>query len=364
MTISLCMIVRDEALTLERCLRAVEPLVDEITIVDTGSTDQTKSIARAFTDKVYDFTWTDDFSAARNAAFAYATGDYLLWLDADDVLEEPEEGAFSTLRHRLDSERPDVVMLPYHTAFDAAGRVTFSFDRERIVKNHAGLSWVGPVHEVIVPRGKILRETLAVCHRKEKPPEPGRNLRILENLLHRGETLEPRQHYYYARELAAAGRWEEAISAFRSFLERDEGWSEDKIDACRQLSGCYLALNQPDEALSALFRSFQYDRPRGEVCCDVGEWFLRRELYPLAVYWYRQALAAPRPQGGGFVWPDAYGYIPAIQLCVCCCHMEDYPAARRWNELAGRFKPEDAAVEHNRAFLLTRLEKLPPTNAT
>ena len=67
-TISLCMIVKNEERVLKRCLDSVRDLVDEIIIVDTGSTDATKRIAAGYTDKIYDFTWNDDFSAARNFA--------------------------------------------------------------------------------------------------------------------------------------------------------------------------------------------------------------------------------------------------------------------------------------------------------
>lgn len=68
-TISLCMIVKNEERVLKRCLDSVRDLVDEIIIVDTGSTDATKRIAAGYTDKIYDLTWNDDFSAARNLHF-------------------------------------------------------------------------------------------------------------------------------------------------------------------------------------------------------------------------------------------------------------------------------------------------------
>lgn len=87
-TISLCMIVKNEEDVLERCLRSAEGVADEIIIADTGSTDQTKEIARRCGAKVYDFVWKDDFAAARNFAFSKATCDYLFWLDADDVVPE------------------------------------------------------------------------------------------------------------------------------------------------------------------------------------------------------------------------------------------------------------------------------------
>jgi Glycosyltransferases involved in cell wall biogenesis len=72
-TISLCMIVKNEEAVLRRCLDSVKETVDEIIIVDTGSVDKTKEIAAEYTPKVYDFVWIDDFSAARNEAFSKAT---------------------------------------------------------------------------------------------------------------------------------------------------------------------------------------------------------------------------------------------------------------------------------------------------
>ena len=86
-TISLCIIVKNEENTIARCLESVKGLCDEIIIVDTGSTDLTKQIVEKYTDRIVDFTWIDDFAAARNFAFSQATMDYILWLDADDILE-------------------------------------------------------------------------------------------------------------------------------------------------------------------------------------------------------------------------------------------------------------------------------------
>lgn len=85
-TLSLCMIVKNEEDVLARCLESARAAADEIIIVDTGSSDQTRRIARQFTEKVYDFEWIDDFAAARNFSFSKATMDYCLWLDADDIL--------------------------------------------------------------------------------------------------------------------------------------------------------------------------------------------------------------------------------------------------------------------------------------
>jgi len=85
-TLSLCMIVKNEQTVLVECLKSVRDVVDEMIIVDTGSTDKTIDIARAFGAKVFEFPWTDDFSAARNQSLAQATGNWILVLDADEVI--------------------------------------------------------------------------------------------------------------------------------------------------------------------------------------------------------------------------------------------------------------------------------------
>src|SRR5690554_5754125 len=122
-TVSLCMIVKNEEDVLERCLNSVKGLMDEIIIVDTGSTDKTKEIARKFTDKIYDFEWIDDFSAARNYAFQQATKEYIFWMDADDVMVEQEK--FKRLKEEL-SSKVDAVSMLYHIAFDEYNNPTFS----------------------------------------------------------------------------------------------------------------------------------------------------------------------------------------------------------------------------------------------
>lgn len=86
--ISLCMVVKDEEKLLERCLKSVKLYVDEIIIVDTGSTDNTVEIAKKYTDNVYFFKWINDFSKARNFAQSFATGEWIIYLDADEYVEE------------------------------------------------------------------------------------------------------------------------------------------------------------------------------------------------------------------------------------------------------------------------------------
>lgn len=84
--LSLCMIVRDSARTLPACLESIARWVDELVVVDTGSLDDTRSIASKYSARVFDFPWCDDFSAARNESLCHATGEWLFWMDSDDTI--------------------------------------------------------------------------------------------------------------------------------------------------------------------------------------------------------------------------------------------------------------------------------------
>src|SRR5580693_253427 len=100
MRLSLCMIVRDEQEMLPRCLAAVAGVVDELVIVDTGSTDETVEIARSFGAHVIHHEWTGSFAQARNVSFDAATGDWLIYLDADEVLVGEDAATLRSLTGR------------------------------------------------------------------------------------------------------------------------------------------------------------------------------------------------------------------------------------------------------------------------
>ena len=162
-TISLCMIVRNEENVIARCLDSVRDIVDEIIIVDTGSTDRTKEIVTHYTDKIYDFVWIDDFAAARNYAFTLGTKEYLLWLDADDVILDEDRKKFIELKRNLDPS-VDVVNMRYLLTFDAAGNPTFSLRRNRLVKRTKEYGWKGAVHEYLEVGGKIINSDIGIAH--------------------------------------------------------------------------------------------------------------------------------------------------------------------------------------------------------
>lgn len=349
-SLSLCMIVKNEEDVLGRCLNCMRDLADEIVIVDTGSTDRTKDIAAEFTQLVYDFPWCEDFSAARNFAFSKAGMDYTMWLDADDVMDEKNRMLLRQLKDELDPET-DMVMMKYDVAFDSEGNTTLSYYRERLFKTARCYRWIGAIHEVIPQSGLVIYRDIRIRHEKLHPTEAGRNLRIFENMIANKENLDPRQRYYYGRELMYNEHIPKAIQVFEAFLQEGEGWLENNINACKDLARCYELSGEPEMALKSLFLSFLYDSPRAELCCDIGRILMKRFQYQSAVYWYETAASREmNSENGAFCLSDCYGYIPYIQLCVCYDRLGQREKAIEYNEKAGSLKPTDISYLYNKAY--------------
>ena len=110
-TVSLCMIVKNEEENLGKCLKSLQGIVDEMIVVDTGSEDRTVDIAKEFGAKVYDFKWTGDFSEARNYSFSLATCDYIYSADADEELDEDNRQRFIRLKKDIEELDIDIVHL-------------------------------------------------------------------------------------------------------------------------------------------------------------------------------------------------------------------------------------------------------------
>lgn len=348
--LSLCMIVKNEEECLAQCLESVRGVVDEIVILDTGSTDGTREIARRYTDRVYDYGWEDDFSKARNASFSLASKPFILWLDADDVIDPDDAEKLAALKETLDEE-VDAVMMPYHYAFSPDGTLSLVFDRERIVRRAAGFVFSGAVHEAMAVSGHVIRRNIAVRHTGRHGGESNRrNLAIYETFMARGGKMTARDLYYYARELQDAGEHARAAQTFGAFLGQG-GWTENRVDAHVRRGECLMAMGMRQEAKASFFAAAAEGVPRAETLCALGAFYLEEGALEAAALWYRAAMMCPmKPDSGAFVSPDAYGYIPLMQLCVIYDRMGDTPLAAKMNEQALLLRPDDAAALANRAY--------------
>ena len=349
-SISLCMIVKDEEDTIARCLDSVKDIVDEINIVDTGSTDQTKEVLKRYTNRIYDFEWVQDFAKARNYAFQQATKDFILWLDADDVFLPEDQEKLIELKGSLDLAT-DSVTMDYNLSTDQHGNVVTRLKRNRLVKRTNQFQWIGAVHEYLEVSGSIFHSEVAVTHHSVRH-DTHRNLLIYEQQLANHIEFTPRDLFYFANELKDHQMYLRSIEFYERFLLTERGWIEDNISACGRLADCFFELGDYKKELESNLRSFQYDHPRPEFCCRLGFYFLKKKELHAAVFWYKLATEIKlSSQNLGLQSPQFSTWLPNLQLCVCYDQLGQHKIAYEHNEKARQYRPDDPRILQNKKYL-------------
>ncbi len=290
-TVSVCMIVKNEEKVLARCLSTLRGLADEIIIVDTGSTDATKQIAAEYTDKIYDFTWIHDFSAARNFSFSKATMDYIYAADADEVIDEENRQRFLLLKQKL---LPEIEIVQMKYANQLAFNTTYNFDEEyrpKLYKRIRSFRWVEPVHENILLSPVIHDSDIVILHMPISN-HAGRDFDVFCRVIKKEGMLSPKLYAMYARELFIAGEdkdFLEAYDYFKSFAEQD-GCSERerKIYECILARCARLRRNIP-EFMKYSLHNIADSKGSAEVCYELGEYFIELNDYREAAIWYYNA---------------------------------------------------------------------------
>jgi len=293
--LSVCMIVKNEEEALPKCLDQVKGLPDELIIVDTGSTDKTVEIAKSYGASVYHFEWIDDFSAARNVSLKYATGDWIIWLDADDVLPPDQHARIKKLM-----ESP--IDHAFYFTLENVGGDTSTCYQLRMFPNVEGITFEMPVHEQVTPSLRRLGVTKhlfvdvkvihtgytseeVIAQKKQKylkilerwvegHPEDylsrahialiyhtsGRAddaIREYENVIYESPCADESQ-YMYLNSMVFLGRsymqksqYDRAIELFEQVLESEPNHNL----AHASLGECYTYLHQPDNAIHHLERA-------------------------------------------------------------------------------------------------------------
>jgi len=343
------MIVKNEKDTLDRCLQSICDVVDEIIIVDTGSTDQTKEVASKWTPHVFDFTWIHDFSAARNFSFTKATMDYIMWLDADDVLL-PENSDKLTHLKQFMSPDLDAVSMQYHCDFDSQGNVTLNIRRNRLVKRAKNYLWKGAVHEDLeIKDGTFYDSDIVITHNKNYgTSDPNRNLKIYENLMIQGKKFTVRDMLHYAMELHQHKVYQKAIEFYLKFMNMKEISAEDRIYGCSKLADCYYYLGDREKEREFIFKSMEYDTPRPEFCCRLGYYFIEKSQFSQAAFWYKIAIEAPEPSDLWAIQNNiSHTWLPQMQLGLCYYQMGEYEQSYHHNKIALSYRPDDQNIMNN-----------------
>ncbi len=347
--ISLCLIVKNEEPVLAGCLACAEKFADEIIVVDTGSDDGTRRVAERFTDKVFDFKWIDDFSAARNFSFSKAEKEYVMWLDADDLVSDENIDKINELKNKLASDPIDTVMCKYVTARADDGSPAFSFYRERILRRAVKPEWIGFVHECIVPKGRVVYSDIEIDHAKIRPGDQWRNLRIYQKKLSEGVTLDSRNKLYYGRELKDNRLYREAINVLTDCLS--DCPPTTGVEAAEALSDCYAAVGEKDNAVEALCAAFRFGAPRAETICKLGALFSGRDDRQ-AAFWYQCALNCEGGAAGVFREPDCMDFIPYVELSCCYYRLGERDRAKKYHALAKTIHPDHPVIINNEKYFI------------
>lgn len=154
-TLSLCMIVKDEENEIRKCLDSVINIVDEIIIVDTGSTDNTIEICKEYTSNIFEYVWNDDFSQARNFSINKASSDWILWLDADEELVVHNKKEFLKLFRAKSASIYSVKMLHFNDTDQDDYKEHYISYHHRVFRNHLGFMFEGKIHEHLNAKDKI-----------------------------------------------------------------------------------------------------------------------------------------------------------------------------------------------------------------
>jgi tetratricopeptide (TPR) repeat protein len=222
------MIVRDEAHYLPDCLASAADLVDEIIVVDTGSTDATPELARRAGARVCSFAWNDDFSTARNESLRHATGEWIFWLDADDRIDEPNRHKLRELFARLGDDHVAYIMA--YLALREMGQDKNSVAHHaKLFRNDPRIRWRYRVHEQILPAieeagGRAVSTDIVIHHLGYQDPETvrhklARNLRLLklEDADHPGDSL---TQFNLGRTVMRLGQLETSLPHLRQAIDK------------------------------------------------------------------------------------------------------------------------------------------------
>ena len=325
-TLSVTIIAKNEQVNLTRLLPALN-FADEVVVVDTGSTDNTVEISRRHGAKVYNFSWCDDFSAARNFAISKATCDYVMWLDCDDDFDIRMQKSITEWKQIPIENCADT----YFVKYVVSRKPKFWFFRERILRNDARCRFKGFIHEAITPFGQTRTLDGEISH-LGSGDHSRRNLDIYNNAIVSGKRFSSRDRYYYARTLHDNGLYAEALRLFLRCVSDKMLYQFDRVESCCYCGRLLCAAGKYVAAKRVMMRSISILPPNPEVCCIVGDIYTQLNDLYRAHNWY--LLATQTEFYGGFVKDFYKTYYPYLRLSDCYVAFGDNKAAQFYRQKA------------------------------
>lgn len=325
-TISLCMIVKNEEKNLKRCLDSVSKLMDEIIIVDTGSTDNTKTIAAMYTDKIYDFEWCDDFSKARNFAFSKATKDYIYAPDADEYIDDTNQKKFEILKQAMLPEI-DIVQMYYVSPDKYNTVINFKKElRPKLFKRLREFVWENAIHETVRLDPIIFDSEVEIEHLPHGNHSK-RDFGIFEKVYKEDGKLSEKIYKMYAKELYKCGDIEDLKKAKECFLEHYENNAD--MEAAAVLAKAYRLEKDIPHFFAFCLKAVATEGC-AEICYELGQYYFDIEDYKEASLWFYNAAYETSAVLDIFV----QGSDTFEKISICYEKQEDMETAAEYKKLA------------------------------
>ncbi|GEM_PF-4004165 len=334
-TLSACLVIKNEAATLRRCLESVRDIVDEIVVgIDDTTTDDSEAIARDVADTVYLFTWKDDFSAARNECIHRAHSEYYLSLDGHEFI--PEEWvdvisgmkvyprkALAAVKNRLTAEAIEEVRIQlYNQPFTGWVPAVF-FSVPRIL--HSSIRFHNATHNVAHsadPEKRLSFQDIIVIHdapeenrRHRKAQRKAMDIRNLRKATRRRRT-DSRSWFYLGNTYFGQGMFEESVGAYRQYiklLDMHSIYHEEYYEVSLMLSGALIELNKYDEARFVLEKVAVRSWYRREALIALGDIAAHAHEQAKAVHFYTMAATTPIAVSPMFQNGPAVTWLPWIK---------------------------------------------------
>ena len=353
-TIALACIMKNEEKNIPILLKSIEGCFDEIHITDTGSTDNSVDVAKSLGATVHHFDWVNDFSAARNASLLPVKTDYIMWMDLDDSMQDPQ--AFIAWRDSV-METVDYWLATYHYASNAEGVPVCSFTRERVFKNNGNFSFKYFVHEGLIPHEGTspklgFVQTWAVKHRRTQEDlakDKGRNLKLFD--FHK-DKLDNRMKFYYGKEFYENGDPVSAVRWLGEAICETALETHDRLLGTQYLIYSYIQVNQIEKAMSVALNGLQLFPQRAEFWVSLGDCFLKQGKIAEARPFFEAAKACEfkdqvqsRISLPVFSTREAYTVYPRNQIARVLANLGNFEASmRELNECIELYPNNDSEV--------------------
>lgn len=364
--LSLVLLVKNESRSIDSIIRSCEKTIDRIDILDTGSTDQTKSIAEQTAKRIKipisirnePFV---DFSTSRNRSIALAAPHavFSLQLSGDETLEGAD-----TLREFLQSQPPEPTLGKncYFIWLQSDRQILHS---TRLIRLASDWRWTGRVHEYIRSESgdhiyPYAIDGVKIVHRESDVVRKRKRFYQDLQMLHEDYGEDPRTQFYLAQTLECLGFHSEAARYYLIRAANEAGWREEKFVAKYRAALCIVSAGLDlKKAEQLLFEAFA-ERPwRAEPLVALAEMMLGQKRYLAAIQYAKWSMDITPPDHDGLaIEQDAYTYRPVLVISHAAAYVNDFDLGEKMTRKMIEYQPDIDAHQHNLDFYLSKKTKL------